>query len=312
MSLAAKSGSENKLDSDSTYDSDNSLDIDPNPTTSSIRRRQRRQDINIENEDITSLTLNIEHLISKSKSVNMRHSNLDTPSNAQSTSTSIIKRNRNAMLQNRFYLAMAITNHKFAFSTLDGQNISVPIPLSFGGKEVARVHYPLLVWEKKTSRMAYAFIDETWMRSEGRKCFPARTLNGKRKGRAEPREVQVIDPYFVALIIAMTQGCTQAGQESRHINLFTISPNRKSLLYSAEVTIEFLNKFAYPYLRSVARLAINQQSIPLNPPKKLLQIIRGIVETKAPVDQKKEDIQQENSANFDNYKKNTKIDPSDH
>ena len=164
------------------------------------------------------------------------------------------------------------------------------------------MYCPLLVRENKTSRLVCAFIDRTWVIDDGEAYFPARKLKEKfaRSSAASSAQVQPIDPYFVAIIIAMAQvsaqASTQVTQSSRlvsecshmilhHANVFSRSPylhpsaDRKCLiLRTAEVNPAFLNKFAHPYKRSDAGLLISEESIPIKSPARILEAMTRILE----------------------------------
>lgn len=117
-------------------------------------------------------------------------------------------------------------------------NLSSRLPLFFGQNPVASVYCPLLVREKKTSRLVCAFIDRTWVIDDGKAHFPNRKFVRKFAASSlasSSAQVQQIDPYFVAIIIAIAQGSAQTSTQAtqlvsecsqrilRYANIFQVS-----------------------------------------------------------------------------------------
>ncbi|KAG9228535.1 hypothetical protein BJ875DRAFT_477223 [Amylocarpus encephaloides] len=189
--------------------------------------------------------------------------------------------------------------HYFVFFAARGRytaRASLELRFLFGGKTVAWVFCPIVVHENQNRRLVCVFIDQTWMERNGRPYFVARRRKNKRarersgtKSTSTLTRTPPIDPYFVAIMIAMAQSIRQAsptGQEESVITvrLFTPSADRESLLlHTADVTPQFLGKFDFPYLRSAASLPITQEVIPMTcPTTHLMDILLRILNTSLP------------------------------
>ncbi|RDL33129.1 uncharacterized protein BP5553_08568 [Venustampulla echinocandica] len=189
------------------------------------------------------------------------------------------------------------------------------LPFFFGGKPVDQVYFPWLLCRNKTNAPVCAFIDAGWVRHNDQKDYFAARARQEQQREAiaprpprlslqerwqrglpladEPKEEPFIDPYYVAIMIAMAQASPRPPpptgfgpptlQEDRSLKkvfLVTMMENEyAATLYSAEVTHEFLRKLDYPYERSDAQLSIRKQYVVVDPPKWIIDMALTVFES---------------------------------
>ncbi|KAH8808308.1 hypothetical protein F5884DRAFT_857847 [Xylogone sp. PMI_703] len=150
------------------------------------------------------------------------------------------------------------------------------IPLYYGGKAVAEVGVRYFIQEKGRENNLCAYIDTSWMTTiTGFQNFARRASKHKRKCSMFNPCVGClvveysIDPYFVAVLIAMAQnsprlakGETRSGPTIVHL----VTPNKARTAfdwYTAAISPAFLSKFDQPYKHFDAPLDVTKQTIPL-------------------------------------------------
>jgi hypothetical protein len=158
------------------------------------------------------------------------------------------------------------------------------LPLFYGGKKLAHVSCPVLAWDPKLIAPNFAFIDSTWRHGTHIKLGEGRQPPRKHHISSNALENLPIDPYHVAILIAMAQDVHQktGGDISQakvysmlqrnklkltnvQVNLLTPSKERNTLiLYKAVISHEYLQKFNYPRKHHEGELSITKLEVPLD------------------------------------------------